>query len=254
MSLETVQDLPMSNSPARAQSKESIWRLLALGLAHPLPEFHSALVEGRFQEAFNSAWQCVTGRHWRPPTAPSSQTEFEAGYIHTFLHGHNGFPVASLMAGEYEQILSGLSRPVFMLNLSAFYRHFGLKVATADEGRQDEPDHLVTMAEFMAVLCMLEGRALVSGRDTSPYRRAQRDFLCRFLSPLLDRVEDQLRRNDDGKLDHCLRLMLKDVGDWAQQQISELAARVGPFRDLDAPKPQVGPGPTQERAPQNLWG
>ena len=113
---------------------------------------------------------------WRQPPDFAA---LEAGYITAFLHGPKGKPIASLLAGDHEHLLAGHARPVFMLNIAAFYRHFGLAAATEDEGRADEPDHLASLLEFMAVLAHLEARALSGGKDPSPYRRAQRDVLRR---------------------------------------------------------------------------
>ena len=254
MSAFTQDRLPMGNSSHRASAKESIWRLAALALGHPTPEFHAAIITGEFHDAFGTAWSSVTGRHWPRAGSSSGFKPFEAGFITAFLHGRNGKPAASLLAGDHEAILAGLTRPVFMLNLSAFYKHFGLQAATKDEGRRDEPDHLATMQEFMAVLCHFEARALSRGRDASPYRRAQRDFLCRYLRPALDAVAGSLRRNPVQSLDPTLQQLVQDMGEWASAQIIELEARVGPFRDPDTPRSVGAAGPQTTSATQDLWG
>lgn len=257
MSIERPITLPMGNSSARAEAKETLWRLLALAVAHPTPESHAVMLDGRFQEAFDAAWRQVNGRHWPSPDVQRDYADFESGYIDAFLHGFKGRPVAPILAGEYESVLAGLLRPVFMLNLTAFYKHFGLQAATQDEGRQDEPDHLSVMAEFMAVLCHLEARALSQRRDASPYRRAQRDFLRRYLCPFLDMVGQRLDREQRQALDPCVRQALTDISRWAQQLANELEASVGVFRDPDAPdmstiSTTIGSSP--ELAIQNLWG
>lgn len=257
MSVTIPERLPMGNSARRARAKETLWRLAALSFAHPVPEFHEALASGAFHAAFSEAWSQVTGRPWpKSPVSPDFAT-FEAGYISAFLHGDRGKPVAALLAGEYEVLLAGLTRPVFMLNLTAFYRHFGLKAAVSDEGRNDEPDHLSGMMEFMTVLCHLEAKALENGRDPSPPRRAQRDFLCRYLEPVLASVAEALRRKTVPALDPTLAQLIQDMASWADEQIVELEARVGPFRDPDAPRPGAAAGPpSADPAPatHNLWG
>jgi TorA maturation chaperone TorD len=138
-----------------------------------------------------------------------------------------------------------------MLNLIQLYKHFGLQAAAQDEGRQDEPDHMASMTEFIAVLCHLEATALERGGDPSPYRRAQRDFLCRFLAPSLEAVAGLLRRAALPDLDPTVFQALQDMAAWSQSQITELEARVGPFRDPDAP---TRPDRPAEPAAQNLWG
>ena len=243
----------MGNSPARAAAKETLWRLSALACAPPVQEFFEAISSSRFHDAFDTAWSQVTGRAWPKAKAAPDFASFEAGFIVAFLHGRMGKPVASLLAGDHEKILAGLTRPVFMLNLAAFYKHFGLKAATADEGRRDEPDHLGSMMECMAVLCHLEARALRDGGDASPYRRAQRDFLCRYLAPTLNAIVGNLRRHSVPNLDPITYQLLQDMAEWSVQQVSELEARVGPFRDPDAPKPTHVAAQTPEPVTQNLW-
>lgn len=70
--------LPMGNSSARAQAKETLWRLLALAVSHPTPESHVILVDGRFHEAFDHAWQQVNGRRWASQDALPDYASFEA--------------------------------------------------------------------------------------------------------------------------------------------------------------------------------
>ena len=137
--------------------------------------------------------------------------------------------------------------------LAAFYKHFGLEAAIGDEGRHDEPDHLACMLEFMSVLCYLEAEALRTDRNPAPYRRAQRDFLCRYLTPTLDATAGKVRRYPITDLDPTTFQLLQDIADWSHQQIGELEARVGPFRDPDAPKPAHAPSQASEPVTQNLW-
>ncbi len=254
MSVSPPEHLPMGNSPGRAAAKETLWRLSALALSHPAPEFHAAIASGEFHDAFNDAWIRVTGRDWPRTEGAPGFAAYEAGFITAFLHGRKGKPVAALLAGDHDAILAGLTRPVFMLNLTAFYRHFGLRAATEDEGRQDEPDHLASMLEFMSVLCHLEARALEQDRDASPYRRAQRDFLGRYLRSTLDAVAGLLRRTSVPDLDPTVFQLVQDMAEWSSAQIAELEARVGPFRDPDAPKPIPATTSRAEPVTQNLWG
>ena len=171
MSVAAPSRPPTADPASRARARETIWRLAALALAHPAPELRDAIAGGAFHDAFAAAWGDVTGRAWTRPEPPSAFDGFEAGYIAAFLHGPDGKPTASLLAGDHDALLHGLARPVFMLNVAAFYGHFGLKPAVEDEGRADEPDHASAMAEFMAVLCHLEAREQERGTDPDPPRR-----------------------------------------------------------------------------------
>ncbi len=254
MSVRAPTRLPMGNSPDRADAKETLWRLSAFAFAHPAQEFFEAVTSGQFHEAFDTAWSQVTGRTWPNAGVSPSFERYESGFITAFLHGRKGKPIASFLAGDHEATLAGLTKPVLMLNLVAFYKHFGLKAATEDEGRQDEPDHLASMLEFMSVLCHLEARALRSDRDASPYRRAQRDFLCRYLEPMLETVAGKLRQTPVPDLDPTTYQLLQDMAAWSAGQVDELEARVGPFRDPDSPKQAHATPQASEPATQNLWG
>lgn len=111
------------------------------------------------------------------------------------------------------------------------------------------------MAEFMAVLSHLEARALAARRDASSSRRAQRDFLCRYLSPFLDAVNQRLERDHGPALDPCISQVLSDMSHWSHHLSRELEANVGAFRNPDMPDiPTENSGSTLELAVQNLWG
>lgn len=246
--MNRISEMPMGDSAQRAQAHVALYRLAAAAFGHPVPELHEAFVEGRFHEAFNSAWRAITGRNW--PTSPTSSSfaELEAGYIDMFLHGRRGQPRVHLLAGDYEALRDGVTRPVYMLNIQAFYRHFDLQAATADEGRNEEPDHIATMLEFMAVLHHLEARALEQGRDPGSYRRAQRDFLHRYLVPLMDALSREVSAERDVHLDANLLRLIEDLPHRLRQQLSELEVRVGPCAGL------ANHTPDQKRnLAQNLW-
>lgn len=243
-----IHSMPMANTPERAQASATVYRLAAAALGHPVPELQQAFADGRFHESFNSAWYGVTGREWPRSVASADFTALEAGYISIFLHGRRGQPRVHLLAGDYEALLAGLSRPVFMLNIQAFYKHFGLRAATADEGRNEEPDHLVTMLEFMAVLHHLEAQALESGTDPTAYRRAQRDFLQRYLLPLLEAIYKNVAAEHDLMLDATLVQLIEDLPHWLRQQLGELEVRVGPCADSSV---QATDRPRS--LAQNLW-
>ncbi|MBK5932867.1 DMSO reductase family type II enzyme chaperone [Rhodovulum imhoffii] len=232
--------------PPRA--RETLWRLSALAFAHPSKEFHSALGAGTFNAAFGAAWAETTGQPWPAPAPTDDFQVFEAGYIAAFLHGRGGKPFASLLAGDHLALLAGLSRPVFMLNVARFYGHFGLRAATGDEGRTDEPDHLSAMLEFMAVLCHLEARAQERGRDCGSFQRAQRDFLSRFLAPSLTEISACLGACAPGMPDPTLAQLVQDLARLADGQIKALEARTGPYRD-----PEIAAAPACS-VPQTLWG
>ena len=189
---ESTQPLNGQSELESAQARETIYRLAAVTLGYPLEETLVALQEGRLQAAFSEAWQTLSGESW--PALPVS---------------------ASLQDLE--------------VNVQAFYSHFGLKAAVDDEGHQDEPDHLVAMLEFCALLCYLERQALEQGKDAAPYRRAQRDFLMRYLLPLLHAMCAAYAKERHLGLDANLEYLLKALPDWAAQQQLALEAQVGVY-------------------------
>lgn len=246
-----------SRAPAgsqRAAARCSLYRLAAVSLAHPVPETWEALNTGKLQEAIAAAWFGVQGRPW-PVQAVSqdSAAAFEAAYIAVFLHGRGGKPAIPLLAGDYEELLSGQTRPVFMLNIGEFYRHFKLQAAVEDEGRPDEPDHLVTMLEFMAVLTHLESRALEQHRDASGLRRAQRDFLRRYLLPLVNVISAKAGTARRSQLDSTLLQLIEELPAWLAAEATSIEAMEGHYHHTE--DHSWAGAPLGERTvDQNLWG
>lgn len=240
--------MPLGNSSERARAQVALYRLAASALGHPVPELHQVFADGRFYDAFNSAWSRITGRPWPQSSASADFAALEAGYIDMFMHGRRGQPRVYLLAGDYDTLRNGVTRPVFMLNIQAFYRHFDLQAATTDEGRSEEPDHVVTMLEFMAVLHHLEAQALDRGAVPDAYRRAQRDFLQRYLLPLMETICQEVTAERHVRLDPHLLRLIEDLPQRLGQQLAELEARIGPSDD----------GTTQlterpRNLAQNLW-
>lgn len=246
--MNSINGMPMGNSPERAQANVALYRLAAAALAHPVPELHQSFVDGRFHQALNSAWQAITGREWPNSPASADFTTLEAGYIDMFMHGQRGEPRVHLLAGDYDALRSGATRPVFMLNIQAFYQHFDLQAATNDEGRNEEPDHVATMLEFMAVLHHLEVQALERGADPAAYRRAQRDFLQRYLAPLMDTICQEVTAQRRTSLDANLLRLIEDLPNRLHQQLAELDVRVGPSADMSAHESE-----RPRKLAQNLW-
>lgn len=223
---QTAAALPADTD--RLAARETVYRLAAALFGYPLEETQQAMEEGRVHTALAPAWQTLTGERW--PLLPSSPDliALQVGYTDTFLQGRRGKPRVPLVANAHEHLLGGLSPGSYLLNVQAFYRHFGLQAAQGDEGHQEEPDHLVAMLEFCALLCHLEHRALVSDLDPTPCQRAQRDFIARYLEPLLSAIRARYHRAREHGLDQTLARLIEVLPDWAAQQQAELEIRVGP--------------------------
>lgn len=212
----------------RLAARETLFRLAAALFGYPLAETQQALEEGRLHAALAPAWQLLTGQPW-PELPPSADlTALQVGYTDTFLQGRRGKPRVPLVASAYEELIGSETPGTYLLNVQAFYRHFGLQAALGDEGHAEEPDHLVAMLEFCTLLCHLEQRALIHASDAGPYRRAQRDFIARYLEPLLSAIKTRFSEARDHGLDPTLAALIDALPGWVADQQAELSAQVGP--------------------------
>lgn len=231
----------------RAEARGTLYRLAAVALGYPLEETWQALADGRLQQAFNGAWQTLGGEPWPTLDVSASLSDLEVGYMATFVHGKRGKPRVPLVASAYEKLVGGQTPGTYMLNVQAFYTHFGLTAAVEDEGHKDQPDHLLAMLEFCALLCHFEAQALEHNRDTKPYRRAQRDFLARYLTPLLQAIRAGCGKERRYGLDANLAHLVEVLPAWAHEQQMALEAHVGPC-------PQEGDKKsTPDSANQPMW-
>ncbi|WP_107850422.1 molecular chaperone TorD family protein [Oceanimonas marisflavi] len=214
--------------PEHVKARGTLFRLAAAMLDYPLAETWEALQQGRLAAVLNEALSALGEASWPGlPASPDLQA-LEVGYMATFVHGRHGKPRVPLVASAYGQLLAGDTPGRYLLNVQAFYRHFGLKAATEDEGHIDEPDHLVTMLEFCALLCHLEQQALENGRDPSSPRRALRDFLTRYLVPMASTLRERFNHESDQGLDANLACLVQRLPDWAERQQALLENQVGP--------------------------
>ena len=211
----------------RLEARETVYRLSAALFGYPLEETQQALEDGRLRKALAPVWQKLTGRPW--PTLPASEdlTALQVGYTATFLQGRRK-PRVPLVGSGYADILNGQAQGSYLLNVQAFYRHFGLQAAQGDEGHTEEPDHIVAMLEFCTLLCHLERRALTAGQEPGSLRRAQRDFIARYLGPLADEIRDAYSREQGQGLDPTLAYLVAALPDLIADHLEELSARVGP--------------------------
>lgn len=211
----------------QAQARQAIYQLSAVALGYPLPETQQALEEGRLQMALDEAWQTLGGQPWPQLETAESMQELEMGYMSIFIHGRRGKPRVPLVASAYANLVEGLTPGAYLLNVQAFYTHFGLTAAVNDEGLKDEPDHIVAMLEFCALLCHFEIEALANNKDAAPYRRAQRDFLARYVAPLLHIIRAGYAEASHYGLEPNLAHLVEVLPEWALAQQSTLEALVG---------------------------
>lgn len=243
----SADSLSRENQAERAQASEAVYRLAAVALAYPLEETLEALQEGRLQAALDAALQTLGEAPWPELLVSASLDDLEVGYMSTFIHGRRGKPRVALVASAHDSLIGGQTPGAFLLNVQAFYSHFGLKAAVDDEGHKDEPDHLVAMLEFCALLCFLEAQALAEEKDAAPYRRAQRDFLARYLLPLLQVIRTGYAKESQFGLDQNLAHLLEILPDWASRQQRALEAMVGVYPHIASQKA------SSDSASQSMW-
>jgi DMSO reductase family type II enzyme chaperone len=165
-----------------AQAYSKLYRLAALGLAHPVPELHERLRDGSFQREVARCARAARLDIDALPPVEGAFEQYEADYIALFQHGPAG-PACSLY--ETDHVTGGGSRGERLVELTRFYRFFGLETALAD-GARDQPDHIVCELEMMAFLAHREATAHARGQAPASLRLAERDFLGRRLAPCLD--------------------------------------------------------------------
>ena len=84
-----------------------------------------------------------------------------------------------------------MSRDDIQEGVVRFFEHFGLGMNPEEK---EFPDHLVAELEFMAFLAAKEASAVAEGKDSSPYRLAQYDFLARHLCKWFKRMNQKVQR------------------------------------------------------------
>lgn len=233
-----------------ASARGALLRTAAALLDYPLPETRQVLVDGRALSALAETLHLLgisapTGTPARP--SEDSLEDLQVGYTNTFLSGRKGKPRVPLVASAYKHLMAGSAQGSFLLNIQAFYKHFGLKAAEQDEGHVEEPDHLVAMLEFCALLCHLEESASDRGSDPAPYQRAQRDFLSRYLTPLASAIRDRYQHLDNAELEPTLAWLVRNLPEWCmnqQQQLEAVLATSGAHNERLIPTQSV---------PQGLW-
>lgn len=242
----------MMNLSATAADRSQLFQLLALGFVHPVVELHETLVDGSYQTRLREVARDGFEIDVALEAVSNTFADYEAHYIRSFQVGSRGKPQINLNAGDYSSLLDGGSRPEFLLDYSAWYRHFGLKT-NEDDQSNELPDHLVCQLEFMAWLSHLEASNLkTTGESDSNdselkrgYQSAQRDFCERHLLPFLELLVDAIEKDKFQK--SSLSKQLAKLSLDATACISaELKRQIGPAQKRSENDQSI--------AAVNLWG
>lgn len=171
-----------------ADRRSALYKLLSAGFRYPTPETFRPIADG-------SLLAEARGLAGEPRRSPEQKPAGEYGrfaveYVRIFDVGAPK-PPCPPYEGFYR---SDRARTAILLEVSEFYRHFGLGMHR-QEGARELPDHVCAELEFLHFLAFKEASASSAGAAelTRGYRWAQGDFLslhlCRWLPALCERLE-----------------------------------------------------------------
>jgi DMSO reductase family type II enzyme chaperone len=184
--------------------RSSIYQLLSLAFRYPTPEVFEAYKDGDF---ISELWAGVSHLpHLQPLVKEEGELkhkvkrdlegvnfrDFEVGYTRTFDVGAPEPPCP-----PYEGVhREGIERTHIMLEVSEFYKHFGLKMNN-EEGKRELPDNLCAELEFLHFLTFKEAQAM---QEETPellkgYVLAQKDFLERHIMTWFPRYSEKLEKS-----------------------------------------------------------
>jgi DMSO reductase family type II enzyme chaperone len=185
--------------------RSQIYHLLALGFKYPTREMFVLYQDGNFMaelfELFSSlphlsgiALQAAgAGDQAHPDLEGVDYRDFEVKYVGAF---DVGFPEPP--CPPYEGFYnSGVSKTEVMLDVSAFYRHFGL-VMSQEEGKRELSDYLCAELEFLHFLTFKEAQARDENEQEllKGYILAQKDFLERHMITWLPKFCDKVQAEE----------------------------------------------------------
>src|SRR5690554_1002146 len=121
-----------------AGARGALFEMSAALLDYPLEETQQVIEDGRARQGIEEALQSLGAPCPQRLPASKDLKALQIGYTNTFLAGPRGKPVVPLVASAYQALVGGVTPGNFLLNIQAFYKHFGLKAAEQDEGHVEE--------------------------------------------------------------------------------------------------------------------
>ncbi|VVB87531.1 Chaperone protein TorD [uncultured archaeon] len=189
--------MPQELLPSFAPIRSNIYRLLSTGFRYPGHAVFRTFQNGKFLAELETNISLLP--HLNIPGVEKALfinslegvafSEFEMKFVQTF---DTGSPLPS--CPPYEGLYGHEPRTAVMLEISEFYRHFGLKM-NQGEGKREFPDHISAELEFLHFLTFQEAAA-VKDKDQEllkEYILAQRDFLERHVMRWIPRYCDELQ-------------------------------------------------------------
>jgi putative dimethyl sulfoxide reductase chaperone len=223
----TAHDIPAARS--------NLYKLLSIAFCYPTRELFSAFQSGEFMEEFLANLAALPylnslltqGTEWIGKAPEDLQgvsfTDFEVKYVGTFDVGAPEPPYP-----PYEGVYRKGERTALMVEISEFYKHFGLQM-NPEEGKRELPDHLCSELEFLHFLTFKEGQA---ASEDAPqlmkgYLLAQRDFLQRHMLEWVPGFADKLQDAQTvalyKELARIASVFLQGDFTWINSQIKDLS-------------------------------
>ena len=193
-----IGSLPADPNPV---DRSAVYRLVALAFRYPSPEAFQSFRDGSFAAALRERvsrlphlGEFLGESPGRIPSEMEGEIEavayreLEAGFVQTFDAGKPAPPCP-----PYEHCYREGNPGNVLVEVSEFYKHFGLSVHQ-EEGRRELPDHLSVELEFLHFLTFKEAQAQDQGAAEllEGYRLAQKDFLERHLANWVPKLCDRL--------------------------------------------------------------
>lgn len=228
MSKTNLTTLPQTEALMRSR----LYKLFAIGFRYPTAESFGAFTSGEYLSAI---WDCIDAvPHLSVPDADRRKIrqriratlrnvtllDHEVGYNSTFETG-TPEPPCPLYEGVFRK---EENRAYLMIEVSEFYKHFGLKVCD-EEGKREMPDHLCGELEFMHFLTFKEAQARHAGDafHLQGYLHAQKDFMERHLLTWIPELAAKLKKTSAlrfyAHLSSLLERCLMAEGEWLGEQV-----------------------------------
>lgn len=180
------------NCPPERESQA--WLMLAMLFEYPDAELVEALASGQLRQAILGLFgdinpTLMTGLSESAFVAEADLDSFAAEYSRLFYLGDLDIPPCPLHEGEHYG-----HRMEVMEKVLAFYRHFGLALATSPN---EMPDHLISELEFLHFLSFQQHHYQRHQMDAGDFQRARYDFIDlhaqRWMPNLQERIGESVR-------------------------------------------------------------
>lgn len=197
-----------SNPEAGALARSRLYQLLSAIFRYPTADLFESLAQGEYLSEFSEALKAsphngskletgFLGRveKIRESLSAISFEDYEVEFTGTFEVGAPG-PPCPPSEGLYR---NAPARQSIMLQISEFYKHFGLEM-DQHEGKRELPDHISAELEFLHFLTFKEDQAREAGDKEllTGYLLAQNDFLQRHPLQWITSFADKLAEASPG--------------------------------------------------------